>query len=114
MEGRLVYFRPRTVLVVLGVILAAALVLRVLWVTRDVLIWVAIAIFLAMAFALVGGAMLMFPRYARPGLFAEFALVLFYRHAHSRYKTDPHYFAVVWHNRGPLFRRERGPIRYLP
>lgn len=49
MEGRLVYFRPRTVLVVLGVILAAALVLRVLWVTRDVLIWVAIAIFLAMA-----------------------------------------------------------------
>jgi predicted PurR-regulated permease PerM len=48
-EGRLVFFRPRTVLVVLGVILAAALVLRVLWVTRDVLIWVAIAVFLAMA-----------------------------------------------------------------
>jgi predicted PurR-regulated permease PerM len=48
-EGRLVFFRPRTVLVVLGVILAAALVLRVLWVTREVLIWVAIAIFLAMA-----------------------------------------------------------------
>jgi predicted PurR-regulated permease PerM len=49
MEGRLVYFRPRTVLVVLGVALAAALVLRVLWVTRDVLIWAAIALFLAMA-----------------------------------------------------------------
>jgi predicted PurR-regulated permease PerM len=49
MEGRLVYFRPRTVLVVLAVVLAAALVLRVLWVTRDVLIWAAIALFLAMA-----------------------------------------------------------------
>lgn|SRR5690606_14998619 len=73
-----------------------------------------LAIFLAMAFALVGGAMLMFPRYALHGLFAEVVLVLFYRHAHSRYKTDPHYFAVLWHNRGPLFRRERGPIRYLP
>ena len=49
MEGRLVYFRPRTVLVVLVVVLAAAVVLRVLWVTRDVLIWAAIALFLAMA-----------------------------------------------------------------
>src|SRR6188768_1332772 len=49
MEGRLVYFRPRTVLVVLAVVLATALVLRVLWVTRDVLIWAAIAVFLAMA-----------------------------------------------------------------
>lgn len=49
MEGRLVYFRPRTVLVVVAVVLAAALVLRVLWVTRDVVIWVAIALFLAMA-----------------------------------------------------------------
>ena len=49
MERRLVYFRPRTVLVVLAVALGAALVLRVLWVTRDVLIWAAIALFLAMA-----------------------------------------------------------------
>ena len=49
MERRLVYFRPRTVLVVLAVVLGAALVLRVLWVTRDVLIWAAIALFLAMA-----------------------------------------------------------------
>jgi predicted PurR-regulated permease PerM len=49
MEERLVRFRPRAVLVVLGVVLAAGIGLRVLWVTRDVLIWVAIALFLAMA-----------------------------------------------------------------
>jgi predicted PurR-regulated permease PerM len=49
MEQRWIYFRPRAVLVVLGVILAAGIGLRVLWVTRDVLIWVAIALFLAMA-----------------------------------------------------------------
>jgi predicted PurR-regulated permease PerM len=49
MEERLVRFRPRAILVVLGVILAAAAVLQVLWVTRDVVIWVLIALFLAMA-----------------------------------------------------------------
>ena len=49
MEQRWIYFRPRAVLVVLGVILAAFLGVRVLWITRDVLIWVAIAVFLAMA-----------------------------------------------------------------
>jgi predicted PurR-regulated permease PerM len=49
MEERWIYFRPRAVLIVLGVILVAGIGLRVLWVTRDVLIWVAIALFLAMA-----------------------------------------------------------------
>jgi predicted PurR-regulated permease PerM len=49
MDERLVRFRPRAILVVLGVVLAAGIGLRVLWVTRDVLIWVAIALFLAMA-----------------------------------------------------------------
>jgi predicted PurR-regulated permease PerM len=49
MEERLIRFRPRAILVVLGVILAAAVVLEVLWVARSVLIWVLIAIFLAMA-----------------------------------------------------------------
>jgi predicted PurR-regulated permease PerM len=49
MEERLVRFRPRAVLTVLGVILAAAIVLQVLWVTRGVLIWALIALFLAMA-----------------------------------------------------------------
>jgi predicted PurR-regulated permease PerM len=49
MEERVVIFRPRAVLVVLGVALVAFIALRVIWVTRDVLIWVAIALFLAMA-----------------------------------------------------------------
>ncbi|RDI74534.1 putative permease [Gaiella occulta] len=48
-EERLVRLRPRAVLVVLGVILASAVALEVLWVTRSVLIWVLIAVFLAMA-----------------------------------------------------------------
>ena len=45
----MIRFRPRAVLSVLGVILAVAVVLQVLWVTRDILIWVLIALFLAMA-----------------------------------------------------------------
>ncbi len=49
LEERSVRFRPRAVLLVIGVILASAIVLEVLWVTRSVLIWVLIAVFLAMA-----------------------------------------------------------------
>lgn len=49
MEERLIGFRARSILVVLGIVLAAALVLQVLWVTRDVLIWALVALFLAMA-----------------------------------------------------------------
>ena len=49
MEERLIGFRARSILVVLAIVLAAALVLQVLWVTRDVLIWALVALFLAMA-----------------------------------------------------------------
>jgi len=49
MDERSVWFRPRAILVVLGVVVAAFVVLRVLWATRDVLIWVAIAALTAMA-----------------------------------------------------------------
>jgi predicted PurR-regulated permease PerM len=49
MEERIVRFRPRAILTVLGVVVAAWIVLRVLWATRDVLIWVAIAMFISMA-----------------------------------------------------------------
>ena len=49
MEERIIRFRPRAILVVLAVVVAAWVVLRVLWVTRDVLVWVAIAMLLAMA-----------------------------------------------------------------
>jgi predicted PurR-regulated permease PerM len=49
LDERLVRFRPRAILTVIGVVLAAAIVLQVLWVTRSVVIWVLIALFLAMA-----------------------------------------------------------------
>jgi predicted PurR-regulated permease PerM len=49
LDERLVRFRPRAILTVIGVLLAVAIVLQVLWVTRSVLIWVLIALFLAMA-----------------------------------------------------------------
>jgi len=46
---RFVWFRPRSILTVVGVLLGVAIVLEVLWVTKSVLIWVLIALFLAMA-----------------------------------------------------------------
>jgi len=49
LDERMVRFRPRAILTVIGVVLAAAIVLEVIWVTRSVLIWVLIAGFLAMA-----------------------------------------------------------------
>jgi predicted PurR-regulated permease PerM len=48
-EERLVRFRPRAVLSVIGVIVAAAAVLEVLLVARGVIIWILIAVFLALA-----------------------------------------------------------------
>jgi predicted PurR-regulated permease PerM len=48
-EERLVRFRPRAVLVVLGIIVAAVAVLQVLLAARTVLIWILIAVFLALA-----------------------------------------------------------------
>jgi len=49
LDERVVRFRPRAILTVIGVVLVAAIVLQVLWVTRSVIIWVLIALFLAMA-----------------------------------------------------------------
>src|SRR5205085_6337940 len=46
---RLVSFRPRAVLSVLGLILAVAVVLEIVWIARQVISWVLIALFLALA-----------------------------------------------------------------
>jgi predicted PurR-regulated permease PerM len=46
---RLVHFRPRTVLVVIGILLAVAITLKVIWISRHVLSWVFIALFLTLA-----------------------------------------------------------------
>jgi predicted PurR-regulated permease PerM len=48
-EERLVGFRPRAVLSVLGIVLAATIILYVVWVARGVIIWTLIALFLALA-----------------------------------------------------------------
>jgi predicted PurR-regulated permease PerM len=48
-EERLVYFRPRVVLVVLGIILAAAFSLAFLYFAWRVVTWILIALFLALA-----------------------------------------------------------------
>lgn len=49
MSERVIRFSPRAVLLVIGLLLATLLVLRVLWLTRDLLIWLLVALFLAMA-----------------------------------------------------------------
>ena len=49
MEERVVRFRPRAILVVLGIILATFAVLRIVLVAQGVIIWVLIAVFLALA-----------------------------------------------------------------
>ena len=46
---RLVRFRARTVLSVLGIVLAVAAILQILWLARHVLTWILIALFLALA-----------------------------------------------------------------
>ena len=49
MEERLVRFWPRAVLVVLSIILAAIVMIEIIQVARGVLVWILIAIFLALA-----------------------------------------------------------------
>ena len=49
MEERVVRFRPRAVLIVIGIFLATALILWLIWVTKDMLLWIVIAVFLAIA-----------------------------------------------------------------
>src|SRR5262245_30062458 len=48
-EERLIRFRPRAVLIVLGLILAGIVMIAVVQAARDVLIWIFVAIFLALA-----------------------------------------------------------------
>jgi predicted PurR-regulated permease PerM len=46
---RVVQFRPRTVLAVLGIVLAVAALLELLWIARHVLTWFFVAVFFALA-----------------------------------------------------------------
>jgi predicted PurR-regulated permease PerM len=49
MEERIVRFRPRAILVVIGIVLATAASLWLVWLTKGVLLWILIAAFLATA-----------------------------------------------------------------
>jgi predicted PurR-regulated permease PerM len=46
---RLVRFRARTILAILGIVLAVALALQVVWLARQVITWIIISLFLALA-----------------------------------------------------------------
>jgi len=46
---RLVHFRPRTVFLVIGILVASFVTLKVLWISRHILAWIFIALFLALA-----------------------------------------------------------------
>jgi predicted PurR-regulated permease PerM len=46
---RLVHFRPRTVFLVIGILVGVGITLNVLWISRHVLAWIFIALFLALA-----------------------------------------------------------------
>ena len=46
---RVVSFRPRTVLMILGILIGVAIVLEVVWISRHIIAWILIALFLALA-----------------------------------------------------------------
>ena len=46
---RLVHFRSRTVLGVLGIVIAVAVTLEILWIARHVITWILVSLFLALA-----------------------------------------------------------------
>jgi predicted PurR-regulated permease PerM len=74
-EERVVTFRPRAVLAVIGIVLAVAAVLTVVWLSRQVLTWIIVAIFLTLA---LNPAVEFFQRQglARRGLATAVTLIL--------------------------------------
>jgi predicted PurR-regulated permease PerM len=48
-EERVVTFRPRTILAVIGIVLAVSATLALVWAARQVLTWIIVALFLALA-----------------------------------------------------------------
>jgi predicted PurR-regulated permease PerM len=48
-QERLVYFRPRAVFVVIGILVSSFVTLKILWISRHVLSWIFIALFLTLA-----------------------------------------------------------------
>src|SRR5256714_9922790 len=48
-QERLVRFRASTILAILGMVIAVAILLETIWIARQVLTWILIALFLALA-----------------------------------------------------------------
>jgi predicted PurR-regulated permease PerM len=48
-EERVVRFRPTTILAVLGIAIAVGLLLEIIWIARHIIVWILIAMFLALA-----------------------------------------------------------------
>src|SRR5262245_3595193 len=48
-DENVITVRPRTVLTILGIILAVAAALELIWIARQVITWILIALFLALA-----------------------------------------------------------------
>jgi predicted PurR-regulated permease PerM len=48
-EERVIRFRPRTILIVIGIALAIVILLQIIWAARQVLTWIVISAFLALA-----------------------------------------------------------------
>jgi predicted PurR-regulated permease PerM len=48
-DERIVRFRPRTILTILAIVLSVFAILQLLWLSRQVLTWILIAVFLALA-----------------------------------------------------------------
>jgi predicted PurR-regulated permease PerM len=48
-EERVVTFKPRAILVVIGIVLAVAATLAVVWISRQVLTWIIVSVFLTLA-----------------------------------------------------------------
>src|SRR5918912_1808028 len=49
MQERVIRFRPRTILVLLLIVVGVGILLALLWIARHVLVWIFIALFLALA-----------------------------------------------------------------
>jgi predicted PurR-regulated permease PerM len=48
-QDRVVFFRPKTIFLIIGILVAVGITLRLLWISRHVLSWVFIALFLTLA-----------------------------------------------------------------
>jgi predicted PurR-regulated permease PerM len=48
-EERVVRFRPTTILAILGIAIAVGLLLEIIWIARHIIVWILIAMFLALA-----------------------------------------------------------------